>query len=108
MIHSFDDMQSFNRTSLAEALRFWSSMQRDWQAITAATGDFTTATFEEGAAALVQILHAGSLETAFEIQANFAAQAAERYFRHVDACSQLTARLAGDALRPVDTLATWH
>ena len=73
------------------------------QEIAVESSDYSKKSFAAGTAMYEKLLGARSVETAIQIQTEFAKQAYESFVAQVTKVSELYTRVASDALKPVTT-----
>lgn len=100
---SFEDFQKFSRDQL-EALTIASTTwSKGMQDIATESTDYSKKTFAAGTAMFEKLLGARSVESAIQIQTEFAKQAYEGFVSQATRVSELYTRVASDALKPVTT-----
>ena len=100
---TFEDFQNFSKKQLeaiASASSLWSKGLQD---LAAESTDYSKKAFEAGSATFEKLLGARSIESAVQIQSDFAKQAYEGFVAQATRVSELYTRVASDALKPVTT-----
>ena len=98
---NFEDLQDFSKKQL-EAMASASSMwAKGLQDLAAQSTDYSKKAFEAGSATLEKLLGARSVEAAVQISTDFAKQAYEGFVAQASKVSELYAKVATDALKPV-------
>ena len=102
MLKNFDDMQKYGKEHVDSAVKAWGQVSKGVQAIAAETADYSKKSFEEGSAALEQLLGAKSLEKAIEIQTAYAKTAYEGFVAQATKIGELYADLAKETYKPFE------
>lgn len=98
---NFADLQDFSKKqfeAIASASSLWTKGLQD---LAAELTDYSKKAFEAGSATFEKLLGARSLEAAIQIQSDFAKQAYEGFVAQASKVSELYAKVASDALKPV-------
>src|ERR1700741_5585009 len=104
MLKNFDDVQKYGKDNMDATMKAWGQVSKGVQAIAAETADYSKKSFEEGSAALEQLLGARSFEKAVEIQTAYAKTAYEGFVAQATKLGELYADLAKESYKPVETL----
>ncbi len=100
---SFEDFQKFSRDQLEALTTASTTWSKGMQDIAAESTDYSKKTFAAGSAMFEKLLGARSVESAIQIQTEFAKQAYEGFVSQATRVSELYTRVASDALKPVTT-----
>ena len=100
---SFEDFQKFSRDQLEALTTASTTWSKGLQDIAAESTDYSKKTFAAGTAMFEKLLGARSVESAIQIQTEFAKQAYEGFVTQATRVSELYTRVASDALKPVTT-----
>jgi hypothetical protein len=98
---NFEDLQDFSKKQLeaiASASSLWAKGLQD---LAAESTDYSKKAFEASSATFEKLLGARSVEAAVQIQSDFAKQAYEGFVAQASKVSELYAKVASDALKPV-------
>jgi hypothetical protein len=105
MTKMFGDAGVFGKEFLDGGLTSYASVSKAAQAIVAEATDYSKKSYETGAAALEKLFAAGTLESAFEIQASYAKKAYEGFVAQSTKLGNLYADMAKEAYKPLESLA---
>ncbi len=100
---TFEEFQKFSKDqldALATASTTWSKGLQD---MATELTDYSKKAFAAGTAMFEKLLGARSVESAIQIQTEFAKQAYEGFVAQATRVSELYTRVASDALKPVTT-----
>jgi hypothetical protein len=100
---TFEDFQKFSRDQLDAFTTASSTWSKGLQDIATESTDYSKKTFAAGTAMFEKLLGARSVESAIQIQTEFAKQAYEGFVTQATKVSELYTRVASDALKPVTT-----
>jgi hypothetical protein len=100
----FDGANMFGKEFIDTSVKSFASLSQAAQAIVAETSDYTRRSYEAGAATLEQLAAARSLETAFEIQTDYARKAYEGFVAESAKLSSLYADMAKEAYKPFESM----
>jgi hypothetical protein len=98
---NFEDLQSFSKQQLEAFNAASATLTKGLQEIAAETTDYSKKSFAAGSAVFEKLLGARSLETAVQIQSEYAKQAYEGFVAQASKFSELYAKVASDAMKPV-------
>jgi hypothetical protein len=101
LIQSHLDLRQFGKQRSDIAFQLFAEWNKGWQAIAADTLDFTTRSFEDGAATLEKLYSAKSIEHALEIQSGFTRRACDAYLHQFIKTGGMFAELVREAWRPI-------
>ena len=100
---TFDDFQKFSKDQLEALTAASATFSKGLQDIAAESTDYSKKAFAANSALLEKLLGARSVESAIQIQTEFAKQAYEGFVAQATRVSELYTRVASDALKPVTT-----
>ena len=100
---TFDDSRSSPRSSSRPSPPLRPRWSKGLQDIAAESTDYSKKAFAAGTAMFEKLLGARSVESAIQIQTEFAKQAYEGFVAQATKVSELYTRVASDALKPVTT-----
>jgi hypothetical protein len=104
MTQTFTDAGSYGEEFVDSGLKSFAALSRSAQAIAAETTDYARNSFEAGSAAIEKLLSAKSLESAIEIQADYAKQTYEGFVTEATKLSSLYADMAKDSYTPFESI----
>ena len=104
MANGFEDFQKFSKDNVDLALKSAGAVSKGIQAIAAETADYTKKNFEAGSSAFEQLLGAGSLDKAVEVQSAYVKSAYEGYVGQVTRFGEIVADIAKSAYKPYEGL----
>src|ERR1700735_985709 len=100
---TLEDFQKFSKDQLEAFTAASTTLSKGLQDIAAESGDYSKKAFAAGTAMYEKLLGARSIETAIQIQTEFAKQAYEGFVAQATKVSELYTRVASDAMKPVTT-----
>jgi len=100
---TFDDFQKFSKDQLEAFTTASAALSKGLQDIAAESTDYSKKAFAASTAMFEKLLGARSVESAIQIQTEFAKQAYEGFVAQATKVSELYTRVASDALKPVTT-----
>jgi hypothetical protein len=106
MTATFEDFQKFSKDQIEAFTAASSTLTKGLQEIATESGDYSKKAFAAGTAMYEKLLGARSVESAVQIQTEFAKQAYEGFVAQATRVSDLYTRVASDALKPVTTAYT--
>ena len=98
---NFEDLQDFSKQQLEAIASASSTWTTGLQELAAESTDYTKKAFAAGTAAMEKLVSAKSLEAAVQIQSDYAKQSYEGFVAQSGKVSELFAKVASDALKPV-------
>jgi len=93
----FENVQKLGQSNVDSAMRMFGEWDRNWQAIAAEMGDYTTRSFEEGSATLEKLMGSKSVGQAIEIQTSYAKRAYGDYMQQATKIGGMYATMAKEA-----------
>ncbi len=103
---SFDEFQKFSKEQLEALTAASTTLSKGLQDIATESTDYSKKAFAASTAMFEKLLGARSVESAIQIQTEFAKQAYEGFVAQATRVSELYTRVASDALKPVTTAYT--
>ena len=100
---TFDEFQKFSKDQLEAFTAASTTWTKGLQELAAESTDYVKKAFTSGSAVYEKLLGARSVESAVQIQTEFAKQAYEGFVAQATKVSELYTRVASDALKPVTT-----
>ena len=100
---TLEDFQKFSKDHIEAFTAASTTFSKGLQDIATESGDYSKKAFAAGAAMYEKLLGARSVETAIQIQTEFAKEAYEGFVAQATKVSELYTRVASDALKPVTT-----
>jgi phasin family protein len=98
---TFDDFQKFSKNQLEAFTAASATLSKGLQDIAVESTDYSKKAFAANSAVWEKLLGARSVEAALQIQTEFARQAYEGLVAQATKVTELYARVATDALKPV-------
>jgi hypothetical protein len=98
---NFEEFQHFFKQQLEAIAAASSTWAKGLQELAAESTDYSKQAFAAGSATFEKILGARSVEAAIQIQTDYAKQAYEGFVAQASKFSELYAKVASDALKPV-------
>jgi hypothetical protein len=98
---TFEDFQKFSREQLEAFTAASTTFSKGLQDIAAESSDYSKKAFAASTAMYEKLLGARSVESAVQIQTEFAKEAYEGFVAQATRVSELYTRVASDALKPV-------
>ena len=98
----FEDIQKLGQESAERALQSFGALTKGFQALAVETADYAKRSIEESTAALERLLAAGTLDRAFEVQADYARQAYAGLVGQIGKLNEIGLGIARDTYRPFE------
>jgi len=102
MLKNFEDFQKFGKDNADAALKQFGTVQKGWQAIATEFADYSKKSLEVSSATFEKLLGAKSLETAIEIQSEYAKSAYESFVAEATKMGELYTDLAKESYKPLE------
>ena len=102
MFKSMEEFQTFGKDQLEVATEAASKVTKGVQAITTEASDFSKKSFETSSALVEKLLGAKTLETAIQIQTDYAKSSYETFLAQMTKFGEMYTTLAKDAFKPVE------
>ena len=100
---NLEDFQAYSKNQLEALTAASTTWAKGMQELAAESTDYAKKTFAAGSAVFEKLLGARSVEAAVQIQSEYAKQAYEGFVSQASKFSELYAKVASDALKPVTT-----
>jgi len=101
MFNLFNNFQDYGQPNMNSAVESLNGFERGLQAFSTEWSTYAERSMIEGQETMERMMKADSMETALEVQSDFAQSAYDAYLGHMSRFSNLYARMAEDAVRPV-------
>jgi len=102
MLKNFEEFQKAGKDNMDSCLKQMGTVSKGWQAIATEFADYSKKSFEEGSAALEKLLGSKSLETAIEVQSEYAKSAYEGFVAQATKFGELYTDLAKESYKPFE------
>jgi hypothetical protein len=102
MIKNFDEVQTLGKDGVDASLKSFNAASKGAQAIVVEVADYARKSFEHNTAAFEKLLGARTLETAFEVQAEYAKSAYEGFVAQATRLGALYADTAKETYKPFE------
>src|ERR1700679_1317230 len=103
MFTNVDDIQKFGKQQLEAATEATASFSKGLQEIATETTDYSKKAIAANTSVVEKLLGAKRVETAIQIQTDFAKAAYEGLVAQATKVSELYAKLAKDSFKPIET-----
>lgn len=103
MMQSFEDASKVSKEFMDSSLKSFAALSKSMQAVAVEAADYSKKAFENGAAAMEDLVSAKSLEKAIEVQTGFAKQAYEGFVAEATKMSELFADMAKEVYKPFES-----
>jgi hypothetical protein len=103
---TFEEFQKFSKDQLEAFTAASTTLSKGLQEIASESTDYSKKAFAAGSAMYEKLLGARSVESAIQIQSEFAKQAYEGFVAQATRVSELYTRVATDAFKPVTSAYT--
>ena len=97
---TFEDFQNFSKQQVEAATAFASTMSKGLQEIATETADYSRQTMSASAEAVERLLGAKTVETAVQIQTDYAKSAYEGFVARTTKINEILAKVASEAMKP--------
>lgn len=102
MATNFDEFQKFGKEQLDATTNAAASLAKGLQTIAAEATDFSKKSMESSSAYIEKLLGANSLDSAIQIQSEYAKSSYEGFVSQMTKISELYSSLAKEAFKPVE------
>ena len=99
----FEDFQKFSKQQMETVTALTSSVTKGMQDIASESTEYSKKAFAESSAVVEKLLGAKSVETAIQIQTDYAKSAYEGFVAQATKINELYVKLASEAFKPVET-----
>lgn len=103
MVKNIEDIQQFGKDNMDATMKSFGALSKSMQAIAVEMADYSKKIFEQGTAATEKLIGAKSLETAIEVQSDYARSAYENFVAEATKLGELYADLAKEAYKPFES-----
>ena len=101
---NFEDFQDLSKKQLEAIASASSTWAKGLQDLAAESTEYSKKAFAAGSATFEKLLGARSIEATIQIQTDYAKQAYEGFVAQMSKVSELYAKVASDALKPVTAI----
>jgi phasin family protein len=108
MQKAVDDFQKMGKDNYDAIIRSYGEMNKGFQAIVARWAEFSKRSFEDATRAWEQMISAKSIESAMEIQTNYAKSAYDNWMAEMSKIGEMYSSTARDAYKPVEKTMERH
>ncbi len=105
MTKMFGEAGLFGKEFLDSGLKSFAAVSNTAQTIVTEATDFSKKSYQSGAAAMEKMFSAGTLESAFEVQASYAKKAYEAFVAQSTKLGSLYADMTKEAYKPFESIA---
>ncbi len=99
---NFEDFQKFSKNHIETVTAVTSTLTKGLQEIAVESTDYSKKAFADSSAAVEKLMGAKSVETAIQIQTDFAKSAYEGFVAQASKINQICVKLATEAFKPVE------
>lgn len=100
---SFEDFQKFSKQQLDAVNTATATVAKGLQEIASESSDYSKKAFAASSAVVEKLLGAKSVETAIQIQTEYAKSAYEGFLAQASKINEIYVKLASEAFKPVET-----
>ncbi|HXT09546.1 MAG TPA: phasin family protein [Roseiarcus sp.] len=100
---SFENFQNLSKQQVEAATAFAATLSKGLQEIAAETAEYSKHSLSAGAEAMERLMGAKSVETAVQIQTDYAKSAFEGFVAKSTKINEIFAKLAADAMKPAQS-----
>jgi hypothetical protein len=98
--YTFEDFQNFSKQQVEAATAFAATMSKGLQEIATETADYSKHAMSAGAEAVERLMGAKSVETAVQIQSEYAKSAYEGFVAKSTKINEILVKVASEAMKP--------
>ncbi|HEY0328330.1 MAG TPA: phasin family protein [Rhodopseudomonas sp.] len=102
---NIEEIQQYGKEQLDTAIASASGVQKSYQAIATAVGDYTKKSFEDGNAFVEKLSAVKSIDKAIELQTEYAKATYETFVAESQKIAGLYTDLAKQSFKPLESLA---
>ena len=102
MVNDIGDIQKLGKNNLDATMKSFEAFAKSAQAFAAEMHDYSKKSFEDGSKAIEKLLGAKTLETAIEIQTNFAKSSYEAFIAEATKIGELYVNFAKESYKPFE------
>ena len=103
---SFEEFQKLSKHQVETATAFTATLTKSLQEIAAETADYSKHSLAAGAEAMERLMGAKSMETAVQIQTEYAKSAFEGFVARSTKINEIFAKLAAEVMKPAQGVFT--
>jgi phasin family protein len=104
MGNSLDEIKGLTQEELEKATASASSFVKNVQAIALETASYSKTAFDDGAAFFEKLSQAKSVESALQLQTEYAKASSEAFVAQAAKIAELYAKLGKEALKPIESV----
>ncbi len=104
--YTFEDFQNFSKQQLEAATSFATMMSKSLQEIATETADYSKHAMSASAEAVERLMGAKSVETAVQIQSDYAKSAYEGFVAKSTKINEIIVKVASEAMKPAQNAFT--
>jgi phasin family protein len=97
---TFEDFQNFSKQQMEAATAFATTISKGMQEIAAETAEYSKAALSANAEAVEKLLGAKTLDSAIQIQTDYAKSAYEGFVAKSTKINEIIAKVASEAIKP--------
>ena len=97
---TFEDFQNFSKQQVEAATAFATTLTKGMQEIAAEATEYSKASMTHGSEVMEKLLGAKTLETAIQIQTDYAKSAYEGFVAKSTKINEIVAKVATEAMKP--------
>ena len=102
MIKNIEDVQKISKDNMDATMKSFGLLSKTTQAIAAEVVDYSKKSFEDGSKVMEKLLGAKSLDSAIQIQSDYAKSTYDAFVAQATRFGELYTNLAKDAFKPVE------
>jgi phasin family protein len=106
MFNNVEDFQKFGKTQFDALTAATTTVSKGLQEIAAESSEYSKKAIAANSAVMEKLLGAKTVETAIQIQTDFAKQAYEGFVAQATKINELYSKVAKEAFKPVETAMT--
>jgi hypothetical protein len=106
MIRNFDEVQKLGKDGVEASLKSFNAASKGVQAIAIEVADYARKSFEHNTAAFEELLGVRTLESAIEVQTQYARTAYEGFVAEATKLGELYADIAKETYKPLEAYFT--
>ena len=96
----FEDFQNFSKQQVEAATAFAATLSKGMQEIAAETAEYSKTSMAAGAEAVERLFGAKTVESAIQIQTDYAKAAYEGFVAKATKINEIVAKVASEAMKP--------
>lgn len=104
MITGMEEMQKLNKDGVEQAMKAAGTVSKGLQAIAVEMADYSKKSFEDGTAALEQLMGAKTLDKAIAVQSDYVKSSYEGLVSQMTKLSEMYVDLAKSAYQPYENM----